>query len=57
MFRLILTWVFLTAILTGFIYVVDRRTKDEVKKWSVRFAQSGIAVAIILSLIVFIERL
>jgi len=57
MARLILWWLIWTAILTVGVYIVDRQTKQEVGKWSKRIAYVGAAVAVVLGLIIFLERL
>ena len=57
MARLILWWMIWTAVLTVGVYIVDRQTKQEVGKWSKRIALAGAAVAVVLGLIIFLERL
>ena len=57
MSRLILTWAVITAIITVLKYIVDRQTKEELGKWSLRIMWSGIVTATFLAFIVFLERL
>ena len=57
MLRLVLTWAVITAIITALKYVVDRQTKEELGKWSLRILWSGFVTAVVLMFIVFLERL
>lgn len=57
MARLILWWMIWTVVLTIVVYFVDRQTKQEAGKWSKRVALVGGAVAVVLGLIIFLERL
>lgn len=57
MARLILWWAIWTALITVFAYFVDLKTKKEVGQWVGRVARAGVATAIAIGLIVFLERL
>ena len=57
MIRLILAWLFLTVLLFGVRYFIDTKTKAEAMHWGIRFAVQGVIVAVILSFIIFLERL
>ena len=57
MVRLILTWAVITAIITAFKYIIDRQTKEELGKWSLRITWAGMLTAVMLAFIVFLERL
>lgn len=55
--RLILSWAILS--LAGFVilYFLDKEERTWASLWSRRFAYCGIGAAIILSTVVFLERL
>lgn len=55
--RLFFTWAFVTLGLFGFYYFVDRMSKQETAKWAGRVGWCGVASALLLVLIVFLERL
>lgn len=57
MVRLILTWAVITAIITVFKYIVDRKTKTEIGLWSKRITWSGLIVAAGMAIVVFLERM
>ena len=55
--RLFLVWLFYTTSLFVFYYFVDKVQKKETAKWTGRFAWCGILTAMVLGIIVFLERL
>lgn len=57
MIRLFLMWVVLTAVLFGFYYFVELAQKKETAKWTSRVAWCGLVTAVLLGVIVFLERL
>jgi hypothetical protein len=54
---LIIDWLLMSLALFGFYYFVDKAQKREAAKWTSRFAWCGTVSAVILMLIVFLERL
>ena len=54
---LIIDWFICSLVLFGFYYFVDKVQKKETAKWTSRFAWCGAVVAIVIGLIVTLERL
>jgi hypothetical protein len=52
-----LLWAFITAIIIGIRYFVDRKLKIEMASWSLRILWIGGIVAIVIGMGIFLERL
>jgi hypothetical protein len=55
MFKFFLLWAAITSISLVVRYTIDVAARKEVTAWTRRFTAIGIAVAIFLSIIVFLE--
>ena len=55
--RLVLVWLISSVLLFSFYYFVDKVQKQETAKWTSRFAWCGFVTAVMLGVIIFLERL
>ena len=55
--RLFMTWLVLTALGMLFAYGTDKLFKREARHWFLRMLFIGVPIAVILSLIIFFERM
>lgn len=54
---LVIDWLLCSLVLFGFYYFVDKVQKKETAKWGRRFAWCGTVVAVVIGVIIFLERL
>jgi hypothetical protein len=55
MIKFFILWVLLTGSISIFMYIMSVGTKIETKRWTRRLSAVGIAVAIILTVVTFLE--
>jgi hypothetical protein len=55
MSKFIILWLLFTVFIVSFIYMFTLTTKDQTKTWSRRIFVIGAVVAIVLSILMFIE--